>query len=227
MLLKLVAALIYAYLWVVYHTSRKEMHGYEAVTNNADKKNKQIFLFWHGRVAMMAFLRPEQQQTYLISSRHRDGQLMGHIMHSFGIRVIYGSSRRTGSSKDRGGREALIEAIRVLKQNAALALTPDGPRGPRMRVTGHVVEIAKKTGAEIIPISFSSTHGKLFHSWDRFFLPLPFGKMVYLVGKPITIAADADAEAVEKTRQKVEDALNRLTHEADTISKRNETPKPA
>lgn len=224
---KILAALIYAYLWVVYRTSRWEMQGYDVVLNNANQQKKQIFLFWHGRISMMSFFKPKNQDTYLISSRHRDGQLMAGLMRHFGIKMIYGSSRRAGSSKDRGGREALVQAMRKLKENAALALTPDGPRGPRMRVGGHVVDIAKRTGAEIIPMSFSSTHGKLFDSWDRFFLPLPFGKMIYLAGNPITIVPDADSEMVEKTRKKIEDDLNALTRQADSIAKRKETPEPA
>lgn len=227
MAVKIFAIIIYVYLWVVYHTSRWEIRGYDAVLNNANQQKQQIFLFWHGRIAMMSFFKPKNQATYLISSRHRDGQLMSGLMRHFGIQMIYGSSRRAGSSKDRGGREALIEAIRVLKENAALALTPDGPRGPRMRVGGRVVDMARQTGAEIIPMSFSATNAKLFNSWDRFFLPLPFSKMIYMAAKPITIAPDADEQTIEATRKKIEDDLNALTREADSIAHRKETPEPA
>ena len=224
---RLAALFLYGYLWLVFHTSRWEKRGYDVVLKNANAQKRQIYVFWHGRMAMMPFFKPTQQDTYLIASRHKDGQLIGKVMDYFDIHIIEGSSRRKGSNKDRGGRQALVMAIKRLKENTALAITPDGPRGPCMRVSGHVVEIAKKTEAVIIPMSFSATCGKLFHSWDRFFLPLPFGKMVYLAADAIAVPADANAETIEKIRQKLEDDLNVLTYQADTLTRRKEIPEPA
>ncbi len=225
-MLKFLAGVIYCYVCLVFYTSRKHMVGYQSVLDNAAQHKRQIFLFWHGRIALMAFLKPKVQDTYLVASRHRDGQLIAALMRYFNIIIIEGSSRRKGSNKDRGGRKALLEAIQRLNQSYALAITPDGPRGPRMRLGGHIVDIAKKTGAEIIPISFSSTRGILFNSWDRFFLPLPFGRVHYFIGKPVPVPQDATDETVEKIRQHLEERLNDLTREVDAIAGRKITPEP-
>lgn len=227
MLSKIGAILIHAYLVFVFHTSRWQIKGYERVTENAAANKPQIFVFWHGRSTMMPAFRAKTQDTYVIASRHRDGQLVTHIMRAFGLKIIRGSSRKPGSTKNRGGREALLEAIEKLREGNAVALTPDGPRGPRMRVNGHVVSIARMSGAEIIPMCFSSTHGRLLNNWDRYFIPLPFGRAYYFAGKPITVPRKADAETVEKIRKTLEDSMIELVKTADQAAHRNVSPEPA
>lgn len=227
MLSKLIAAVLHRYLRLVFRTSRWEMRGNEQITRNARTGTAQIFVFWHGRLAMMPAFKPHGQQTFAVASRHRDGEFLSELMDCFGLRMIRGSSRRSGSSKDRGGRGALVGAIEKLRAGNALAITPDGPRGPRMRLGGHTINIARMTGAALFPMSFSTSNGILLKSWDRFFLPLPFSRGYFFVGEPVSVPKDADAETVEKIRQKVEDALNALTHEADHAANRNETPEPA
>jgi hypothetical protein len=54
-------------------------------------------------------------------------------------------------------------------------------------------------------------------SWDRFLLPLPFGRGVYAWGEAIEVPRDADAPAREAARRELEDRLNALTTEADRI----------
>ena len=203
------------------------MKGYDAVAANANAHKPQIFAFWHGRTTIMPAHKPKTQDTYVISSRHRDGQLSSQILQTFGLKIIHGSSRRKGSGKDRGGREALVEALRQLRAGNAVAITPDGPRGPRMRVSGHIVTIAKMTGAQIIPMSFSSTNAHFFQSWDRFLLPLPFARTHYFIGTPINVPRDADDETIEKIRKKLEDTLNQLTKAADKAANRKDSPEPA
>ena len=224
---KILSRLLYWYLLFAVYTSRWQMKGYQPVVDNANAKKPQIFTFWHGRFTMMPAFRPKVQETFVISSRHRDGELSANILQAFGLKLIRGSSRKPGSNKDRGGQAAFLEALRKLRAGYAIAITPDGPRGPRMRVSGHIVSIARMTGAEIIPISFSSTHGKIFNSWDRFFLPLPFGRAYYFVGKPIAVPRGSDEETVEKFRQKLEDTLNQLTKSADLAANRKDSPEPA
>lgn len=216
--------LLYCYLQLVYRTCRWESLGYGGVQFSAAENSGQIFVFWHGRLAMMPFFAPIPSRTYVISSRSRDGEISALLMRWFGIQTIRGSSRKKGSTKERGGRHVLVESVRLLKGGAAVAVTPDGPRGPRMRVNGHVLSMASMSGAAIIPIAYATTRGILCDTWDRFFLPLPFGRGYYSAGAPIHIPHRADAETLEKYRLKVEDALNDLIAQVDRAAKRKETP---
>jgi lysophospholipid acyltransferase (LPLAT)-like uncharacterized protein len=56
---------------------------------------------------------------------------------------------------------------------------------------------------------------KLFGSWDRFEVPLPFSRACYAWGEPIRVPADADRAQLEAKRVELEAALNRLGDEAD------------
>ena len=56
---------------------------------------------------------------------------------------------------------------------------------------------------------------KLFGSWDRFEVPLPFSRACYAWGEPIWVPADADRAQLEAKRVAVEAALNKLGDEAD------------
>ena len=224
---KILAEMIHLYLVFVFSTSRWKINGYQPVLDNAAAKKPQIFAFWHGRVAMMPSFKPKNQRVFVMVSRHRDGGLLAAVMSAFGLDLIRGSSRRAGSNKERGGRSALLEAVNKLGEGHALAITPDGPRGPRMRVSGHVVTIAQMSGAEIIPMASSSSLAYSFKSWDRFSLPLPFGRSYYFAGSPITVPKNADAEIVEKIRKKLEDTMIQLVKTADDAAHRKDSPEPA
>ena len=107
--------------------------------------------------------------------------------------------------------------LRAIADGDCIGITPDGPRGPRMRASAGAVHIARLAGVPIFPATFSTARRRVFGSWDRFLFPLPFSRGVYLWGEPITLARNADSAAVEAARQQLEDRLNDLTREADRI----------
>ena len=96
-----------------------------------------------------------------------------------------------------------------------IALTPDGPRGPRYQVQIGVIELAKLTGRPIVPCTFSASKRKIFKTWDRFLLPYPFAKGVFIWGEPIHVDANGDQAHFEERRTLLERRLNELTERAD------------
>ena len=86
-----------------------------------------------------------------------------------------------------------------------------------MRAQGGVVSIARLANVPIIPIGYASTNSKVLGSWDRFITALPFGRGVFVWGEPIHVPHSRDKLVLEKTRQKVEDAINAVSNEADHI----------
>lgn len=159
--------------------------------------------FWHGRMLMIPFLR--RRAFAMLISAHRDGRLIARAMGWFGIEIIEGSSTR-------GGGEALRRMIRALRAGVCVGVTPDGPRGPRMRLKPGAVAAAVAAGVPILPAAYSASRGRIFRSWDRFLLPAPFGRLVHVIGAPIYPAPD---EPLEALRLRVEAALNAVTAEAD------------
>ena len=108
-----------------------------------------IIAFWHGRQLMMPLCYGGSRLSILISE-HRDGELIHRIVRWFDFDTIRGSTTR-------GGARALRQMARLGREGVDLAVTPDGPRGPRCIAQPGVVELAKLTGLPIIPLTFAAS----------------------------------------------------------------------
>jgi lysophospholipid acyltransferase (LPLAT)-like uncharacterized protein len=86
-------------------------------------------------------------------------------------------------------------------------LTPDGPRGPCYRMAAGPVKLAQLTGASVQPIKVRYQNAWRLKSWDRFFIPKPFSRVVVTFLPPITVDPSADGDAFEAERRKIEAAL--------------------
>ncbi len=172
-----------------------------------DRGQHVIIAFWHQRLLMMPFL-PHRGKVGMLISRHRDGEFIARAVKFFGIDSIRGSSTR-------GGLSALRGMVRFFREGGNLAITPDGPQGPRQVVQIGVVELARQTGAPILPVTYAASRRKVFSSWDGFHLPYPFSKVAYLWGEPILVPPETGKKGLEEKRLLLEESLKRITEEAD------------
>jgi len=116
---------------------------------NLWKKNEAFILcFWHGRLLMMPLSWNKEKKINVLISTHSDGQLLSKTVKHFNIETITGSSSK-------GGSEAIRNIIKSLKSGISIGMTPDGPRGPRMKVNSAIIKIASLTGHKIVPLSYS------------------------------------------------------------------------
>jgi lysophospholipid acyltransferase (LPLAT)-like uncharacterized protein len=205
-----VAWLAALYMRFVYATSRWKTIGSEDGRATFESKAPFIGCFWHGRMLMWPSFWRARRPMWMLISDHQDGRLIARTIEHFGVATITGSTSR-------GSAMALRGMVQQIAQGASVAVTPDGPRGPRMRAAPGVAMVAKLTGTPILPVSYSSSRAIAWSSWDRFLLALPFGRGVFIVGDPVYVARDADAAALESARRAVEAQLNRLTLEADRL----------
>lgn len=166
--------------------------------------------FWHGRMLMWPSYWAARRPIMMLISDHPDGQLIARTIARFGIGTVKGSSSR-------GGALALRGIAQWIAQGRPVVVTPDGPRGPRMRAALGIAMAAKLTGAPILPSCYSTSRAITLRSWDRFLLALPFGRGVFMLGEPVYVARDADTAALEAARAAVELQLNHLTREADRL----------
>jgi len=144
----------------------------------------------------------------MLISQHRDGQIIARTVSHFGIATIVGSSSK-------GGLAALRAMLHSLKSGTCVGITPDGPRGPRMRASDGIVQVARLSGRPIIPCSYSSKRRRILGSWDRFSVALPFSKGLFVWGAPIEVPSDASASDLLQARNAVEASLNDITERAD------------
>lgn len=168
-----------------------------------------ILAFWHGRLLMMPYCY-FGSQIYILISHHRDGEYVSRTMRSFGFYSIRGSSSR-------GGVSALKQIFRETRRGADVAVTPDGPRGPKQKAKLGGVQIARLSGLPIVPVSFSASRKRLLSSWDSMIIPLPFSRGAFAYGKAICVPRDATPIQMEQKRQELEVSLNQLTAQVDGL----------
>lgn len=167
-----------------------------------------IVTFWHGRMFLLPFvLREYAEKVAVLISRHRDGELIAQIVERMGFKTVRGSA-----GKGKGGERAFKEMVKLIEEGYIVAITPDGPRGPREVVKPGVAKLAVKTGAPVYPLTFSAEWKFRLNSWDRFLVPLPFSKCRVVLGEPINLQAFRSEESL---RSEIELKLRELTEKAD------------
>ncbi|HZU90526.1 MAG TPA: glycosyltransferase N-terminal domain-containing protein, partial [Stellaceae bacterium] len=197
--------LIHGYIRFVHLTNRWEVEGAEPVHALRAAGSGFILAFWHGRLLMIPMAWRRLAPMHMLISAHRDGRIIADAVRTFGVGSIAGSTRR-------GGSAALRAMVKRLQQGDCVGITPDGPRGPAMRASLGIVNLARLSGLPIVPITYATSRRRILSTWDRFHLPLPFGRGVYLWGEPIAIAAALERE---DARRLVETRMVALTREAD------------
>jgi lysophospholipid acyltransferase (LPLAT)-like uncharacterized protein len=167
-----------------------------------------IVAFWHNRLLLMPYCWPSPKPFHMLISSHPDGRLISRTVAYFGIGTIAGSSRR-------GGLEALRAMVRKLQQGESVGITPDGPRGPRMRASDGPIALARLSGAAIIPAAAAVSRRVVLNTWDKLIVALPFGHGATVWGEPIRIGRDASPEDLARARLHLETELTRVTNIAD------------
>ena len=196
-------------MWLFHLSVRWRRHVAPETQVLLDSGTPMILCMWHGRMFFLSGGWPKPpRQLGVLSSAHRDGLLVARGARAFGYETVLGSSRR-------GGVGALRGMSRLLSRGITLVVTPDGPKGPRMRFKAGAVKAAQMTGAPLVALTGSARPRKLFATWDRFCLPLPLARAEIHFGPPIYVPRDADAATLERCRQAAEDSLNALTNIAE------------
>ncbi|MEM6663903.1 MAG: lysophospholipid acyltransferase family protein [Pseudomonadota bacterium] len=205
------------YIRLVNRTTRwtiVDAHHYQ----EAQSHGAVISAAWHGRLFLSPMWIPRGRRAVAMISNNRDGDLIAALVRWFGVTAVRGSSYDRAKQQDKGGAEAYAGGLEVLKDpSVVLAITPDGPRGPRMRAHRGAAQLAITAGVPIQPIAFSVRRGKVLRNWDRFLLPWPFNRGVQIFGAPLMPPECDDPEAIENLRKALEDSLTDLAARADEM----------
>ena len=208
----LVGKIMYYYCLLVWKTTHWEIFGVNKFYPVWEKEKSIILTIWHGRVLMIPYFWNKKRPLNALVSPHNDGRIAASFLKKVGFGII------DGSSND-GANVAAINLLRSLEKNQAIAIIPDGPRGPRMKMNISPLYFAKKSGKPLFGATYSIEHSIIAKSWDAMLIPLPFCRGIVHVTKPYYIPADATDEDLEKYRQEIENELNGLTLRADQVLK--------
>ena len=172
-----------------------------------------IYCVWHNRLALCmvphySYIKKRNQTPGLAAlvSASKDGGFLAGILECFGVQPVRGSSSRRGP-------QALLELTSWAERGYDLAITPDGPRGPRYVVQEGIMALAQVTGFPIVPVSYHTTWKIQVKSWDRFQIPLPFSHCDMFFGKPVRVPREASDAEREALRQQLEQTLKEMSRD--------------
>ncbi len=212
------AALISFYIWLVVRTTRWTVTGRAGWEALAARPQGFICITWHGRMFMTPSYVLADKRAVAMISTSRDGDLITAVVGRWGVAAVRGSSHDHAKHKSKGGARAFVAAARELSRNGALiAIAPDGPRGPRMRAQPGAAQLAISQRAPVIAVGFSVRWGWHLASWDRFLLPLPFGRGAINYSEPRLPPAENTPQALTRFREALEADLNEVTNRADDL----------
>jgi len=196
------------YLRLVGVTGSTIWLGQEHLDQLKDAGQSCIFCFWHRNATQATWALGYRGLAVLISASD-DGELATRTVHKMGNHTVRGSSSK-------GGAWALLEMIRWLKTGKEAVITPDGPRGPVMKVQKGTITLASKSGVPLVPFHMESDkQWTLEKSWDTHRIPKLFAKKVICFGEPLLVPPKLNAEEAEFWREKVEQAM--LANQTKTI----------
>jgi len=168
---------------------------------------------WHrGAIFLVWFFR--RLKPMIMFSRSNDGELIAGFAEKLGVIPVRGSSSR-------GGGQALRTMVKFLGGDGSrLAATVlDGPRGPRFVAKKGLLFLARIGNAPLVPVAVSAWPAiTLKKSWDRTMIPLPFSRVIVMIGNPIHIPSDIDSHGLEGIRVTVDNTLKEMVRQADAAT---------
>jgi lysophospholipid acyltransferase (LPLAT)-like uncharacterized protein len=172
-----------------------------------------ILCLWHNRLALSMrgwerFGIPNIHSAGLVAliSASHDGGVLARTLKYFNVEAVRGSSSRRGA-------QALLELTSWTDRNYTIAITPDGPRGPRYQIREGIVALAQLSGLPILPVSTCVNWKFCLRSWDRFQIPLPFSRCEVRIGKPILVGREVTDSQRAELKQQLENQMRSLTQD--------------
>ena len=215
---ELIAALIVGYLKFCYATIRWTRINEAAVAKLWSEMGPVVLMFWHERLHLghACWPRSGAQPVCVLASQSKTGEISVNINKRFGYHSIRGSSaKKSDPNANKGGAQAFRELLRWMRAGRCVAMTPDGPRGPRRVMTEGTLKLSQMTGAPLVIVGESTSHYFELKTWDRMRLPLPLGRGViqWEVMEPVPV--DLTPEALAAMCIAVGARLSAVTDAAD------------
>jgi lysophospholipid acyltransferase (LPLAT)-like uncharacterized protein len=168
------------------------------------RKERFLYTFWHETLLLATHFRTK---IHVLISQHADGELIAQMCRHLRIGVARGSTTR-------GGINGLWDLLAAAK-HSHLAITPDGPKGPRRRVQPGAIFLASTTGLPIVPFGVGYAKAWRAKTWDRFAVPHPYSLATCVGASPIFVPPALDLKGIAHYRSLVEQRLLEATDEAE------------
>ncbi len=218
----LLGGLVWAYMRIAGSTVRWRVEGAELIEPLLAGDKAMVVAVWHRNLILFPVLEtrfiqklPKRSHaTVIIVSNSKHGNITNQASRMLGLHIVRGSTARKDRRKDKGGVAGARAALKALRQNAAVCMTIDGPRGPAEHVPVEPVKLAQQAGVPVVTLGLSSG-GKQLNTWDRMLLPLPFSRGAIVFGAPIETDKSMDSEAL---RERIELQMKAVNARAGDVA---------
>ena len=199
--LSLVGAL---YVYIVYISSQKTFINKDNFNKLILENKSFIYALWHDQLLLSPFTWQTRNRIDILISKHKDGDIIADLIKYHGFNSIRGSTNNPSKEKEKNTISSIRKIIKTLKANISIGITPDGPRGPRHKVSEGTINIARISNKKILPMALAYKEQWVLNTWDKFIIPKPFNKICIVWGDPIDIEINKidvpiQQEALEKS----------------------------
>lgn len=166
-----------------------------------------IFIFWHEYIPVPLYLRPNARLAVLLS-KHQDAELLSQAAHFAGLETVRGSTHR--------GATSALKSLLTAGRGRSLAITPDGPRGPRRHLAPGCIYLSSRLQIPLVLLGVGYDRPWRYRRvWDQFAIPKPFSRARVVSSPRLQIPAELDREEIEDQRIWIENTLNQLCTTAE------------
>lgn len=192
---------VFCTAWCLRKTYRFEYFGTEHYQQSLDETGSILLALWHENI-LGGILGHVHRGFHPLASLSSDGQLISEVLLKFGFRPLRGSSSK-------GALAARRQILDALKTGTKVAVTVDGPRGPRHQAKRGLFDLAKNSGVGILPMSVNASSAWVLEkSWDSFKIPKPFAKIKISYLPLLKISAETPSERFNKLADDLRRQLN-------------------
>lgn len=213
----LLTNLMAGYLALTYRTLRWTREGQEIAESvwaeSLRARSGVILALWHSRVPVGPTTWPQgsdKPEIRVLVSQSRDGEFIARVIAKLGLPAIRGSSlKKSDTAKNKGGEQAFRDMVKWVKDGGAMAITPDGPRGPVEVMQKGAVALARVSGAPVLFVGVAMKPCLRLNTWDRTIIPLPFARAAMVWDGPASAGREDDPDLLTESWGKRLSAVSR------------------
>lgn len=211
-------AIISFLLWLlslsINKTIRLKVLGEECVDGVHENGENVIFAFWH-QATFPLFYYCRDRNVSIAPLDNTRGEILARFARRYNYQILRTSADGDALARGTGA----LRVLKTLKNGNDGAIAVDGPPEESIfKAKPGVLFLAKKTGRAVVPVGVHA-HWKVSigNRWDKYFVPLPFSRVVIVFDKPFRVPAGINALGLKNESEKLEKTLHRITNRAKML----------
>ena len=198
-------------LWIraCHRTTRWRVDGLDRLSQDL-ARGPVVVILWHESLLMGPALWTRAQGPLTgIRDSSPIARVAGSVQAAFGLHAA-------AMSRHAPNRAGIRQVLRATAGGTSIAVTGDGPAGPRRELKTAPIDWARAAGIPVYTFGWATARHLRLRSWDRMILPLPFTRGVGRFDRfSDALPRRAPLGDTARTRAALEAALDRTNAQCD------------